>query len=101
MPARTRLGDSSVPPLYLFVLGGYWRLGALPRRSPCRVRYNTFTAWFHNDCCFTLFPSEVVRLTGVAKPDRGPLEGRAAMSQPTVPLFKVFMAPPAFLDNCP
>ena len=32
-------------PLYLFVYGGYWRLGALPRRSPCRVRYNTFTAW--------------------------------------------------------
>ena len=34
--------------------GGYWRLGALPRRSPCRVRNNTFTAWFHDDagCCF-------------------------------------------------
>ena len=44
-------------PLYLFV-GGYWRLGALPHRSPCRVRYNTFTAWFHYDaggCYFSLF----------------------------------------------
>ena len=63
-PPRTRLGDSSVPPLYLFVLGGYWRLGALPRRSPCRVRYNTFTAWFHNDagdCCSSLFSPALVQ----------------------------------------
>ena len=44
---------------------GYWRLGALPRRSPCRVRYNTFTAWFHNDagsCCFSLFLQYVLQV---------------------------------------
>ena len=43
---------------------GYWRLGALPRRSPCRVRYNTFTAWFHNDaggCCSSLFSPALVQ----------------------------------------
>ena len=42
----------------------HWRLGALPRRSPCRVRYNTFTAWFHNDaggCCSSLFSPALVQ----------------------------------------
>ena len=34
-----------------------------PRRSPCRVRHNTFTAWFHNNaggCCLSI-------LSGIGK----------------------------------
>ena len=53
-------------PCICLCTGGYWRLGALPRRSPCRVRYNTFTAWISLRRRRSLLLYSLVRVAGRA-----------------------------------
>ena len=57
VPARTRLGDSSVPPLYLFVLGGIGASAPCLAAVPVVCDTTRLQLGFHYDaggCCFSI-----------------------------------------------